>query len=154
MSNLAQENLSSPADLIGSRSPDQRPHHILIAGTGRSGTSFLVRYLDALGLDTRMSREGDLWWSESANAGLEDLPLAQNLNNLPYVIKSPWIGEFIEQLLREDRFKIDAVIVPFVICATQRRAVSFWNEETFMRARPGCMRWMKLGTTGVLRPRA
>ena len=85
------------------------PRHLLIAGTGRAGTSFLVRYLHAVGLDTHLSRQAQ-GWSDSANAGLEDFPLSGEIN-LPYVIKTPWMGEFIDQLLRGN-FEIDAVLIP------------------------------------------
>jgi hypothetical protein len=111
MSTKPREGDPEPAQ--STPSPDgQRPHHLLIAGTGRAGTSFLVRYLDALGLDTHLSRGSDVFWSDAANAGLEDLPLVQERDNLPYVVKSPWIGEFINQILREDEFTIDAVLIP------------------------------------------
>jgi hypothetical protein len=44
--------------------------HLLIAGTGRAGTSFLVRYLTELGLDSRLRRYGEnAGWDENANAG-------------------------------------------------------------------------------------
>ena len=43
--------------------------HLFIAGTGRAGTSFLVRYLTALGLDTRLTRHGEEGWDEEAHAG-------------------------------------------------------------------------------------
>jgi hypothetical protein len=85
--------------------------HLIIAGTGRAGTSFLVRYLTELGLDTTLARNGDrASWDAEANAGLENLLVSGA--NLPYVIKSPWISEYVEQILKEERFKIDAFIVP------------------------------------------
>lgn len=92
--------------------PAQNPErHLVIAGTGRAGTSFLVRYLTELGLDTTLTRKGDAAaWDGPANAGFEDLLIAGR--TLPYVVKSPWIGEYIEQILKEERFKIDAFIVP------------------------------------------
>ena len=76
-----------------------RRNHLFIAGTGRAGTSFLVQYLHALGLDTHLSRHADPSWSQSANAGLEDLPLTSGKDDLPYVVKSPWLGEIIDQVL-------------------------------------------------------
>jgi ferritin-like metal-binding protein YciE len=112
MSTIPREDDLEPAQATASPSSGQRPHHLLIAGTGRAGTSFLVRYLDTLGLDTHLSRESNVFWSDNANAGLEDLPLFQERDNLPYVVKSPWIGEFIDQILREDKFTIDAVLIP------------------------------------------
>jgi hypothetical protein len=91
---------------------DGRRNHLLIAGTGRAGTSFLVRYLHALGLETHLSRHADPFWSQSANAGLEDLPLISGNEDLPYVVKSPWLGEIIDQVLSQDKFAVDAVLIP------------------------------------------
>ena len=85
--------------------------HLVIAGTGRAGTSFLVRYLTELGLDTTLARNGNrAEWDAEANAGLETL-LVPGIN-LPYVVKSPWISEYVEQILNEEQFRIDAFIVP------------------------------------------
>src|SRR5208282_3349109 len=96
--------------------------HLIIAGTGRAGTSFLVRYLTELGLDTTLARNGDrAGWDAEANAGLENLLVSGN--SLPYVVKSPWISEYVDQILNEKRFKIDAFIVPvrdLVEAATSR----------------------------------
>lgn len=103
-------------------SPQAAENHLIIAGTGRAGTSFLVRYLTELGLDTTLARHGDRAdWDIEANAGLENLLVAGD--NLPYVVKSPWISEYIDQILNEKRFKIDAFIVPvrdLVEAATSR----------------------------------
>jgi hypothetical protein len=91
---------------------DNRRSHLLIAGTGRAGTSCLVQYLHALGLDTHLSRHTDPQWSASAKAGLEDMPLIGSQDDLPYVVKSPWIGEFVDQVIRENKFVIDGVLIP------------------------------------------
>ncbi|HQT67698.1 MAG: hypothetical protein B7Z78_06260 [Rhodospirillales bacterium 20-60-12] len=88
-------------------------HHILIAGTGRAGTSFLVRYFDRLGLETHFKRHGEgAHWDEAANAGAEDMPLSAIWPDLPYVVKSPWSAEFIDQVLADDSITLDAVIIP------------------------------------------
>ncbi|NTX27580.1 hypothetical protein HT746_10640 [Burkholderia pyrrocinia] len=96
-------------------------HHLLIAGTGRAGTSFLVQYLTACGLDTHLARNPEDRLDENANAGLEDFP-AKNAD-LPYVIKTPWLYEFVDELLERDDIQVDAVIVPMrdlVEAATSR----------------------------------
>ncbi|WP_124496255.1 hypothetical protein [Burkholderia contaminans] len=96
-------------------------HHILIAGTGRAGTSFLVQYLAACGLDTHLARNPEDRLDENANAGLEDFPTGDA--NLPYVIKSPWLYEFVDDLLARDDIQVDAVIIPMrdlVEAATSR----------------------------------
>jgi hypothetical protein len=63
----------------------------MIAGTGRAGTSFLVRYLAEIGLNTHLSTQGETSWDESANAGLEDDPILARPEDLPYVVKFPWL---------------------------------------------------------------
>ena len=90
---------------------DESPrHHLLVAGQGRSGTSLLVKVLSACGLDTQLERRGDeAWWSEAAKAGLEDTPYS---DNAPYVIKSPYAYQFLEQGLHDERFVLDHAIIP------------------------------------------
>ena len=87
--------------------------HLWIAGTGRAGTSFLVRYLTELGLDTHLARFGEhAAWDEEANAGLENPPLPGLDDSLPYVVKSPWLYQFIDTLLSNRVMAADTVIVP------------------------------------------
>ena len=87
-------------------------HHLLITGTGRAGTSFLVKYLAELGLDTHLEDPDGASWDEVAHAGLEDLLLLEQPKHLPYVIKSPWLTEYIDQVLARDDIAIDGVIIP------------------------------------------
>jgi hypothetical protein len=87
-----------------------RPHHLMIAGTGRAGTTFLVRYLTELGLSTHLSAHPGAATDSYADAGLEEVPLASDCAALPYVIKSPSFYEYIDELLR--RVHLDAAIIP------------------------------------------
>ncbi|HYZ22319.1 MAG TPA: hypothetical protein VE690_09195 [Rhodopila sp.] len=88
------------------------PRHLLIAGTGRAGTSFLVRYLAGMGLETHLSRAGaNPLWDEAAQAGLEDLPVPGRAD-LPYVIKSPWTYQVIHEALGSGRLELDAAVIP------------------------------------------
>jgi hypothetical protein len=99
--------------------------HIFIAGTGRSGTSLLVRYLPELGLDTNLSRHGEhASWDEAANAGLEDLALP-TLGDLPHVVKSPRLYQHIDELIESNAVQIDVVIIPVrsLVDATASRSV-------------------------------
>jgi len=88
--------------------------HLLIAGTGRAGTSFLVRYLARLGLETKLSQvDENAAWDHRANAGLEDLPLPlPDGKALPYVIKHPWTYQYVQELLDNPSLQLDAVIIP------------------------------------------
>jgi hypothetical protein len=82
---LASKVIESKADEPKSV---EQAGHLFIAGTGRTGTSFLVRYLSELGLDTHISRHGCAHWDSNANAGLEDAPLA---NEAPPQTDEAWV---------------------------------------------------------------
>jgi hypothetical protein len=98
-------------------------HHVFIAGTGRAGTSFLVQYLHACGLETTLALHPDGKLDEHANAGLEDYPTKGA--RLPYVMKSPWLYEFVDEMLERDDLVIDAVIMPMrdIVEAAASRAI-------------------------------
>jgi hypothetical protein len=123
-------------------------HHLLIAGTGRAGTTFLVEYLAECGLDTHIARDQYRGYDEDANAGLEDLPL--NDPDAPYVIKSPWLFEYVERVLADEQTVVDAVVIPMrgIVEAAASRTV---NELRARHAMPGlhedCKQWETWGTT-------
>ncbi len=101
-------------------------HHLFVSGTGRAGTSFLVRFLGGMGLQTHLQQHGLPRWHEVANAGLEDIPLGQRVDGLPYVVKTPWLSEFADDVLGNPAIVIDAVILPvrdLVEAATSRVVV-------------------------------
>lgn len=85
-------------------------HHVVITGTGRSGTSFLVQLLTRLGLDTGFSvEELDGKLDAIGRAGLES-----NIRDehAAYVVKSPNISNYIEEILENPQIKLDLVIIP------------------------------------------
>ena len=79
-------------------------HHAVIAGTGRAGTTFLVQFLAACGVDTGEQTVVD----DRANAGLE-IPL--NHPEAPYLIKDPWLYTYCEDL-DLSALAVDVVILP------------------------------------------
>lgn len=110
--NTADHELLVQPGTVARNGAEIPSHHLLIAGTGRAGTSFLVRYLTALGLDTNLTRNGErAHWDNRANAGLED-QLLPDPSQLPYVVKSPWTYQFIEELLGSGKVRLDAVVLP------------------------------------------
>jgi chromosome segregation ATPase len=120
--------------------PDQVPkpprHHLLIAGTGRAGTSFLVRWFAASGLRTHLATHDTPEWDEDANAGLEDLGAAINWEGAPYVLKSPWFVEVIDEVLANPHVVLDGVIIP-VRCLTEAAASRVVHErQAAYRATP------------------
>ncbi len=80
-------------------------HHVVIAGTGRAGTSFLVRFLNLCGLDTGTSTDS---FDERAKAGLEHNLLDEHA---PYVVKDPWLFAYCERV-DLGAVNVDALLVP------------------------------------------
>lgn len=114
------------ADLASGIRASAAFRHIAIAGTGRAGTSFLVRYLTALGMDTSLARDpAGVSWDEDANAGLEQDLASGVAGAMPYIVKSPWLFATIDQVLARRDIALDAVIIPVrnIVEAASSRAI-------------------------------
>ena len=127
--------LSGPAP-VGTATAALPSRHLLIAGTGRAGTTMLVRYFDSFGLDTHLARHGDsMVPDDPANAGLEDC-LLPDPAGLPYVVKSPWTYQFIEELLCSDKVHLDAVVVPLRNLVEMAASRSVIEQQAMHRGTP------------------
>jgi hypothetical protein len=98
--------------------------HLIITGTGRAGTTFLVQLLTALGLPTGFSGpEGQVF--ENSHAGME-IDLATHPDP-PYIVKSPFLCDSLDGLLTSGKITVDHALVPvrsLFAAAESRRAVS------------------------------
>jgi len=107
-------------------------HHIIITGTGRAGTTFLVQLLTSLGLDTGFSGSPQAI-DPNCNAGLEwDL----REPNAPYIVKSPWLCDYLDELLEQSEIVIDHAILPvrdLFAAAESRRSVANRTESNIAR---------------------
>lgn len=106
---LARKMLPRPAAdaLRHALRPGSR-HHCIISGTGRAGTSFLIQLLTRLGADTGFTPD-NLPLHSTARAGLE-LDIRQD--DAPYVVKTPWLCDYIEEVLDSGDIVIDRAIIP------------------------------------------
>jgi hypothetical protein len=99
-------------------------HHLLISGTGRAGTTFLVQLMTELGLDTGFLNSKD-GMHPDCNAGME-WPLEEICKHTaPYVVKSPVDNKKISQVLETPGVVIDFMIIPvrdLYAAAESRRA--------------------------------
>lgn len=117
--------------------------HLVIAGTGRAGTSFLVRLLGDAGLDVGDFPE-DAWRPE-IRAGLERRFDARQ-GRLPYVVKDPWLWTYLDDV---DPEAIHALVVPVrdLTQVAQSRLRNEWRgvpiefagTETFGRVAGGAV---------------
>ena len=84
-----------------------RARKVIIAGTGRAGTTLLVQILTDLGLDTGFAPDAPI--DDRAAAGLE-LPAAAR--NSPRIVKSPHLSRWLAGLLDAGRIEVEHVIIP------------------------------------------
>jgi len=103
-------------------------HHVVITGTGRSGTTFLVELLTNLGLDTGfLSAQTSQSKDDVAHAGLE-----KDIYNgdCPYIIKNPGFCDQAKDVLQRKDIIIDHIYVPMrnlQAAAESRRRVTQVN---------------------------
>lgn len=82
------------------------PKKILITGTGRCGTTFLIKLFTFLGFDTGFDKKNfSKFIFKNCNAGME-----KDIKVNHHVIKSPYFIENIENIIKE--YDIEQVIIP------------------------------------------
>jgi hypothetical protein len=94
-----------------SSSQAEARHHVVITGTGRAGTSFLVHLLTLLGLDTGFTSEQvALGLDKIVHAGLE-----HDVRNAaaPYIVKNPHFCDYAQDVLHSEHIQIDHIFVPY-----------------------------------------
>jgi hypothetical protein len=83
------------------------PRKVVIAGTGRAGTTVLVQILTDLGLDTGFTPDAPI--DARAAAGLE---LPATGKGSPRIVKSPHLSRWLAGLLDSGRLEVDHVVIP------------------------------------------
>jgi len=98
-------------------------HHIVITGTGRAGTTFLLQLLTELGLGTGYTPDS-FEIAEHCNVGSEwDI----RRSDAPYIVKSPWLCDSLESVIELYGIVVDHAIIPvrdLYSAAESRRDVS------------------------------
>lgn len=80
--------------------------HVIVSGTGRAGTTFLIEILSEIGIDTGRDRLG---YYDDTRAGLEyDI----TREDAPYVVKDPRLSINLEQILEQEDIAIDHALLP------------------------------------------
>jgi hypothetical protein len=86
--------------------------HVVITGTGRCGTTFLVELLTRLGLETGFTVEDVLSEKtkfEEARAGLErDI----RSDDCPFIVKWPSFCDHAEDIIKRDDIAIEHIFIP------------------------------------------
>ncbi len=82
---------------------------VIIAGTGRAGTTVLVRSLSKLGADTGFSGDEKGKFVESARAGFERNPLAADA---PRVVKNPAFSDRLGDLIDDGSLRVEHIVIP------------------------------------------
>jgi hypothetical protein len=85
-------------------------NHIVITGTGRTGTTFLVELLTHLGLDTGFNAD-DIVVNKhkDARAGLEyDI----RKEPCPFIVKNPWFCDYASEVIAREDIVINHIFIP------------------------------------------
>ena len=86
----------------------EKRHHVIISGTGRAGTTFLVQLFTKLGMDTGFSDSSSHIFA-NCNAGMEyDLRQPGS----PYIVKNPYLCDYLGEVLQTDEVIIDHALIP------------------------------------------
>lgn len=104
--------------------------HCIITGTGRTGTTFLVKLLTHLGLDTGFTK--DQLSSQTDPVSAAGLEFDIRNPAAPYIVKSPWFCDHATEVVQRGDIKIDHVIIPLrdlQAAAQSRRWVTQKNLE-------------------------
>lgn len=113
---------------------------IAICGTGRAGTTLLVKLLHRAGLETGYD-DTDLCETDRhvAQAGLERVPSPRTIERFPDVFKSPQLHKVGERGLREGWLALDLLIVPMRDVdevVRSRRSVTLRQITGYIRGAP------------------
>ena len=110
-------------EVVPSRDRVSTAHgRIIIAGTGRAGTTFLVQMFTALGFGTGFARNQSFQEvDEISHSGLEKALVDEDN---PYVIKSPLFADDLASALRENRVRIYAALIPMRDCSALQKAAA------------------------------
>jgi hypothetical protein len=81
---------------------------ILITGTGRSGTTFLIKLFSFLEFDTGWNKDNyKNSISKNCNSGME-----RNHTDKPYILKNPIFMRDIKNIIKDKSITIKTVIIP------------------------------------------
>ena len=81
---------------------------ILITGTGRSGTTFLIKLFSFLDFDTGFNRDTyNSFINSNCNSGME-----RNYKDNYYILKSPFFMTDIENIIKDTSITIKNIIIP------------------------------------------
>lgn len=83
-------------------------NHVVITGTGRSGTTFLVELLTRLGLDTGFEPT-NLVKHQTARAGLE-INLIETTSP-PYIVKDPAFGLYLNEVFQRSDLVLEHIFI-------------------------------------------
>ncbi len=109
---------------------------MLIAGTGRAGTTFLVQLLTRLGFDTGFTSP-TTGYRADVRAGMETHPLPgmtdAEVGRLPYVVKDPQAGFWLPEIVGSTSFRLERLILPVrdleAAAASRARSGLWWFPD-------------------------
>nr|QFG74208.1 MAG: hypothetical protein [Megaviridae environmental sample] len=99
---------------------------ILITGTGRCGTTFLIKLFSFLGFNTGYNRDNyNLSISPNCNSGME-----RDYRENYYILKNPTFMSDIEKIIKNESITIKNVIIPIrELSISAKSRVKHWTQN-------------------------
>ncbi len=112
-------------------------HHVIISGTGRAGTTFLVQLCTVLGLDTGFTSPSEGLY-DNCHAGMEkDL----RHRDAPYIVKNPTLCDDLEEVLDRGEVVLDHAFIPmrdlYSAAESRRHVAEQTDRALYKREIPG-----------------
>ena len=85
-------------------------NHVVITGTGRSGTTFLVELLTHLGLETGFTADNIV--SNKYEEGRAGLEYDIRRKDCPFIVKTPLFCDYAEEVICRDDIVIEHIFIP------------------------------------------
>ena len=112
-------------------------HHLIISGTGRAGTTFLIQLLTELGLDTGFTDTTSAIFPE-CHAGMEHDVRSPGA---PYFVKNPWMCDYLDEVVQGGDVVIEHAIIPirdlFAAAQSRRRVAGATDPTLYAGGIPG-----------------
>ena len=110
--------------------------HVIITGTGRTGTSFIVQILTVLGLDTGFKPD-KIAIHRISRGGLE----SHNYEDSSYILKNPRFCYYAKDIFNRSNIQIEHIFVPirnlYQAAESRRHVVKYRKDGTIVTVRGG-----------------
>jgi hypothetical protein len=109
-------------------------HHVVITGTGRAGTTFLVQLLTRLGMGTGFTLEELEWRPDPKVRGGMERDIRRE--DCPYIAKDPLFCVYASEVLSRPDIVVDHVFIPMRDLQAAAESRRYVHDRAFAEMSP------------------